>query len=240
MKTTERIVIYAALALLALVNLPHLLGSASAPALAAGPEADRVGPYSSIALGEGDSELVLRNRGGRLAWDDTDYAQVISIAFVHVGKAMGPLLEAERYLEERERLEEQIREIDEELVARMEAFREAHAGDDPVEETDELRQAREALVREYDAWTRERARRMGRLGASQIESAYRDVVAAVEVVADRLGIDVVLRFIRPETEFQAQGPQQAYIAVRARIALKYPEALDITDLVLEELALEIE
>jgi hypothetical protein len=66
------------------------------------------------------------------------------------------------------------------------------------------------------------------------------VIAAVDVVADRLGIDVVFRFIPTANDFQSFNSGQAYVSVRARIALKYPEALDITDEILEELALDVE
>ena len=55
-------------------------------------------------------------------------------------------------------------------------------------------------------------------------------------MADRLGIDVVFRFIPTADEFQSFNATQAYVAVRGRIALKYPEALDVTDDVLEELS----
>ena len=79
---------------------------------------------------------------------------------------------------------------------------------------------------------------MGKLTADQIEDAYRDLVAAVEVVSERRQIDLVFRFIPTDADFLTQNPPQAYIAVRARIALKYPEALNITDEVLEELAVE--
>lgn len=242
MKTAERIVIYAALGLLAAANLPRLLESAGPPAFAAAPASDRVGPYASVALSqESEDDLVLRARGGRLAWDDSDYARAMSFAFMHVGNALGPLLETDHFVEERQRLEDEIREIDEDLVARMEAFREAHIGDDPsVPEEEEVRAQREALVREYEAWTQERTRLLGALAARQIEEAYREVIAAVEVVADRLGIDVVLRFIPTANDFQSLNSGQAYVSVRARIALKYPEALDITDEVLEELALDVE
>ena len=48
------------------------------------------------------------------------------------------------------------------------------------------------------------------------------------------------RYIPTEDEFQSITPPQAYTSVRARIALKYPPGLDITDEVMEELALEVQ
>ena len=45
----------------------------------------------------------------------------------------------------------------------------------------------------------------------------------------------MLRLIPPDNEFESSNPPQAYRAIRARVAVKYPEALDITDAILEEL-----
>jgi hypothetical protein len=84
------------------------------------------------------------------------------------------------------------------------------------------------------------SRQLGRLAAGQIERAYRDLIAAVEVVAERRRIDLVFRFIPTDNEFQAISPPQAYTGIHARIALKYPPGLDVTDEVMEELALEVE
>ncbi len=57
-------------------------------------------------------------------------------------------------------------------------------------------------------------------------------------MSERRQIDLVFRYIPTDADFLTPNPAQAYIAVRARIAVKYPEALNITDEVLEELALE--
>ena len=84
------------------------------------------------------------------------------------------------------------------------------------------------------------ARKLGQLAADHIERAYRDLVAAVEVVAARRSIDIVYRFIPTGNKFKAANPPQSYTGVRARVVLKYPPQLDITDGVMEELALEVQ
>ncbi len=239
MNQRERIVIYGALTTLAVVNLSQLLGGGAPSALA---DADltqgQLGPSNALTLVDGDRKLVLRNRAGHLAWNDNDYSQAYSVAFVHIGKAVGPLLEAEHYRDQYETMEEAIRAFDHELAERLAAFLEEHreveAGDPSAPD---IQRAYQELLQERERWRREGSMRLGQLAAEQIEQAYRDLVAAVEVVAERRDIDLVFRFIPTGNDFDAQSPAQAYTSVRARIALKYPEGIDITDEVLEELDL---
>ena len=67
-------------------------------------------------------------------------------------------------------------------------------------------------------------------------------VDAINVVADRLDIDTVHRFIPTDDSFEIQpGPgafQAAMLQIRLRSVLRYPEDLDITSDVLEELGIE--
>lgn len=242
MNTRERFIIYGALAILFVITLSHALDE-PARSVFADPDLSQgaLGPTDSLTLMEGDDKLVLRNRSGRLAWDDTDFASAHSVAFVHVGKAVGPLLEAEHYRDEYEQLQDEIREMDDEITQRLTEFMEENREvqpDDPNAE--QLQRTYQELLQERERWRQEGTMRLGKLAAEQIESAYRDFVAAVEVVADRRGIDIVYRFIPTGEEFDSQSPPQAYTSIRARIAVKYPEALDITDEVLDELDVEVE
>ena len=243
MSNRERIVIYAALALLAAMNIAVLANGRGGSAWADGPaELAHLGPAGSLTLaGDDDELLVLRNTDGRLAWSDTDYARSFSIAFVHVGQAMGPLLEADEYVEEYEELETELRERDTEAAEAIESFRQEHQDikpDDP--EMADVQQAFQAMIQQREQMRIIAGRRLGRLAADHIERAYRDLVAAVEVVAARRAIDIVYRFIPTANEFNAANPPQSYTGVRARVLLKYPPELDVTDEVMEELALEVQ
>ena len=71
-----------------------------------------------------------------------------------------------------------------------------------------------------------------------MQKAYKELTSAVNVVADKLGVDIVLRFIPTDNEFKAVNGDQALSEVRLRSAVKYPEKLDITSEVLEELSLQ--
>ncbi len=242
MNTREQIVIYGTLTLLLGINISAMTGGGGRHAVAADdPSADQLGPAEALTLVDKDHRLVLRNQAGRLSWGDSDHARAYSIGFVHVGKAVGPLLKAEQYAEERDQLEEEIRATDEELDASIAAFMEEHRDldrDDPLAE--DVARAYQQPVQERERWRLVRARRRGRLTADHMEHVFRDIVAAVEVVADRRDIDIVWRFVPTADAFPGGTPTQASMAIGARLVLRYPEALDITDEVLQELALEVE
>ncbi len=243
MNNRERIVIYGAMALLIALNITVLANERGGEAWAEGPaDHAHLGPAGTLTLVDAqDDPLVLRNTDGRLAWADSNHARALSMAFVHVGKAIGPLLEAGQYQEEYGVLEAELRERDEELAEAMFAFREEHKDvqpDDP--DAAEVQQAFQAMRLQREQLRLQGTRRLGALAAEHIERAYRDLIAAVEVVAGQRGIDLIYRFIPTDNEFKAISPPQAYTSIRARIALKYPPGLDITDEVMEELALEVE
>jgi hypothetical protein len=243
MSNRERIVIFGALAVLAAVNIAVLSNVRGGSVWAQGPaEQTHLGPAGTLTLaGAQDDLLVLRNTNGRLAWSDTDYARSFSVAFVHVGQAMGPLLEADEYVEEYQELDAELRGRDEEVGERIDAFRKEHQDitpDDP--EMAQVQQTFQAMLQQREQIRVAAARRLGQLAADHIERAYRDLVAAVEVVAARRNIDIVYRFIPTGNDFNAANPPQSYTGVRARVVLKYPEELDITDEVMEELALEVQ
>ena len=241
MNNRERIVIYGALILLALTNLAALCAQ-NGPSAAADPvtAGDQLGPAETLTLVEDDKQLVLRSRGERLAWSDSDHARAYSIAFVHVGRAVGPLLEAEEYKEELVRLQEELQSRDQEMTERIADFLEENRQVEPDDpQAAQIQRTYQLMLQGLERLRREGAQRLDQLRAASLERAYRDFVAAVEVVAQRRQIDIVLRFVPTANDFQAQSLAAAYTGVRARIALKYPEALDITDAVLEELAIDL-
>ena len=82
--------------------------------------------------------------------------------------------------------------------------------------------------------------RTGKLESEYLESSYREMIDAVNVVADRMKIDIVYRFTPPSEEFETDNPRAAMSTIRMRSALRYPDDLDITDAVADELGLDIE
>ena len=244
MNSNERIAIYGALAVLLALNLSTMLGLGSPGALAEATSVDdELGPAATLTLTDEDEDepLVLRNTAGRLAWADNAHGRAYSVAFMAPGKAMEPLLKADQFVEERQELDDELRTNDQEFQRRIGAYQQQNADvtpDDP--RAAEVEATYRAMLAEYEQWRAQANARMGQLTAGQVERAYRDMVAAVEVVAERKGIDIVYRFIATAQEFGAVNPPQAYLATRQRLALVYPDALDITDAVLDELSVETE
>ena len=59
-----------------------------------------------------------------------------------------------------------------------------------------------------------------------------------EIVADQRSIDFVYRFIPTAEPFGTKNAEQAMLQIQLRTFLKYPEAVDITQHVMDELDLE--
>ena len=242
MNSHERIAIYGALALLLALNLSTMLGLGTPGALADATSVDdELGPAATLILTDEDESLVLRNTAGRLAWADNAHGRAYSVAFMAPNKAMEPLLEADQLVEERQALQDELQTNAQEFQRRIKAYEQQNARVTPDNpRAAEVQQTYQAMRVEYEQWQVRANTRMGQLTASHIEQAYRDIVAAVEVVAEREGIDIVYRFIPTADEFRAVNPPQASLAAAQRLALVYPDALDITDAVLEELSVETE
>ncbi len=168
-----------------------------------------------------------------------DDAKTPSLAFFHIGKAIGPLMDSDEFKEEREDIDADFADREKAYRDRYTKMQEEFAGlkpDDP--EAAAAQQQYAALMEEIRKFEAERNASRGTLLAGQLERAYQEILAAVDVVAEKKNIDIVFRFVPPSDEFKATSPEQAYLALRARTALKYPEDLDITPAVLEELNLE--
>lgn len=242
MHNRERFVIYGLLAGLLVVNLSGLVGRTTTPALADDLPSDLV-PTPAIALAgeDGAKTVVLRNRDGHLAWGDEAYDHAYSTSYVYIGEVLKSLMQSEELRDERERLVSELSETDTEFRERLEGVGAELKEMDP--ESDEAREKYQegtAIYQEYQGWQQESLVTRGRLDAAQLERAYREMIEAVEVVADRKGIDIVYRFIPTDEEFSAETPEQALTAIRLRTALRYPKELDLTADVLEELSLEVE
>ena len=70
-----------------------------------------------------------------------------------------------------------------------------------------------------------------------LQGAIENVADAVAVVCENRKIDLVYRFIPTENEFMSQSLEQAQTQIQLRTFVKYPEEVDITEAVMEELGL---
>jgi Skp family chaperone for outer membrane proteins len=244
MNTRERIVIYSVLAVVLAINAVVLTGHSGTPAFAE-PLQNRLaelGPASKLILENADGkQIALHMEDGRLAWSEQPHDRTYSAAFVNIGKILRQLMQSEVYQEERQEL---MAELDEQEQDYRERLREIQSdAQDLDQESEEFQQAYERymqLAEEYRAWQQEAIQRRGDLDAEHLERAYRELVVAVQVVADRKDIDIVYRFIPTDQEFESENPDQAMTEIRLRSALRYPDQLDMTDAVIEEMSLELD
>jgi Skp family chaperone for outer membrane proteins len=240
MKRTERVVIYSALIALAAVNAVFLLSSTGQAALGeARAYLDSLGPAESIKLMDEDKEMALRNKKGRLAWGDGDFRQTYSVAFVDISRALNPLMDSETYKEEREALAKELEATENDYKAKLDAYGEQlqKLDRETPEAKEKLDEARK-LFKEYQDWGVQAMGRKNALDVQHLQKAYKELTNAVDVVADKLNVDIVLRFIPTEKEFKATDAEQALAEIRLRTAVKYPGALDITTEVLQEMSLQ--
>ena len=110
--------------------------------------------------------------------------------------------------------------------------------DDP--DADDFRQRYEQTYAELQEFQKRANAARAALAAEQMQEAYSEVLAAVNVVADRLHIDLVLRFIPPDEPIEPGPPNAITAQIRLRSALRLPDELDITDDVLAELGHDTE
>ena len=207
-------------------------------------KAPALGPASSLSLeSESGDTITLQVDEKRLAWGDQPTKRVNSVAYVHIGKALAELLQGESFIEENQALQEELLAAHQSIAEAMEAVQAKMQGitpDDP--EFEAISQEGQAVLQQRERFTQQANTAKAMLSAEQVERAYRELIDAVNVVADRLEIDIVHRFIPTDDSFEIKpGPgafQAAMLQIRLRSVLRYPEDLDITSEVMEELGIE--
>ncbi|MFO0875494.1 MAG: OmpH family outer membrane protein [Phycisphaerales bacterium] len=236
MSTRERLFLYGLLAVLAALVVfrsPWPERVAAAEAMLDDPA---LGPASSLVLKGPKGDLTVRNDDGRIGWGKPPFGRVYSVGFVHITKPLRKLREQARFVEEAEALGKELSDQDAEYRKKLQEMAEkvGKLGQDSPEYQDLFQQG-EKMYQEYVTWQRAAVDRKGKLDAAQLEKAYRQLIDAVEVVSEKLGVDIVYRFIATSDPFEATDLGAALNEVRFRSVLRYPQALDITPDVLKEL-----
>ncbi|MDP6158058.1 MAG: OmpH family outer membrane protein [Phycisphaerales bacterium] len=207
-------------------------------------QAPSLGPASSLTLENEEAESVtLKVADKRLAWGDTAQTRLYSVGYVHIGKALSELLQGASYIEENQALQEELQAAQQLLMEAFQSVQERMEGLTPEDsEFEEISKEGQGLLQQRDRLIQQANAAKATLGAEQVERAYRELIDAINVVADRLEIDMVHRFIPTDDPFEVQpGPgafQAAMLQIRLRSVLRYPEDIDITSDVLNELGLE--
>jgi Skp family chaperone for outer membrane proteins len=200
---------------------------------------DKLGPIESLTIQGEDIELTISNSDGRISWSDQKTSTVWSVGFMEVGKALSQLMKAEHFLDARESLNDELQEMMSSARSNLDSLREEGQSlqpDDPS--IPEMRQRWDQAYAEFQRLQKIAVETRARLLAEQMESSYTEIVEAVNVVSERLEIDIVLKFIPPDGEFNLGNPDSMMSQIRLRTALRIPEGIDITDEVLAELGLD--
>lgn len=183
--------------------------------------------------------LTLRNGLGRLAWGTEPGSRAFSVGLVHVDRILKGIIQSDRFIADRMKFDEQAREAREEFERRFKAFEEKYPNPDPKSpEFEQIQREFAALQGEAQAWAARIQDIQSKLAAEQVEKAYREMISAVEVVADRRAVDLVYRFLPASKPFEALSLPDAMLQVQSRTMLRYPESIDITDDVVRELGLK--
>jgi len=203
--------------------------------------ADDLGPADALVLRGAKGDLRVRNEGGRISWGSQPTDRALSLAFVHADKLMKQLLEAPRFADERASLEERERIKMKEFESKRDDFMSQYGKVSPDHPDFERASEAWGVLREaLDQWRTEMAAETEKLMKEQIESSWKDVISAIEVVSDRRQIDLVMRFVPTTEEFQAEDHTGGIVQVLERSVLRMPEALDLTPEVRKELNLRDE
>ena len=235
----ERLIVHSLLAILTIAVLADFGGRGS---VAIGDDADpakeTLGPADELVLRGKSGDLTLRDDDGGLAFGDDPTSRVWSIGAVNVPKLLGLLMESDRFGEDRKEIQETAEEQNATFEAQFQAFQEEHAAVTPESpEFPEVQARFQAMMQEYQTWQKGTMAIQQRLGAEQIETAYRELIEAVDIVAEKRHIDIVTRFVPTSDVFKADNMDLASEQVRRRLFLRYPDAIDITEAVSAELGL---
>jgi hypothetical protein len=235
MKRTSTIVASAALA--AAGFLAAQLAVPSAAEARANPASD-LGPAQAVLLDGKDGAMKLVNADGRPGWGDEPTSRAWAVGAVHVDKVLKKLLDNKSYQDERARFDEEAKGQGQEFQKEMDALK-AEYGEKSKDDPDfpKGQAAVQALFERYQKWQAGLQAAQGKLMAEQVEKAYRELVTAVDVIADRRKVDLVYRFIPSSQPFESQDLGNAMIQVQARTFLRAPETIDLTADVLKELNL---
>jgi Skp family chaperone for outer membrane proteins len=200
--------------------------------------ADKLGPADEVLLRGDDGELVLTNTKGRLAFGERPTERIWSIGAVNVSRLLSSLMDADRFGEARTELQEEAAEQNTAYETRFKAFDQENADITPESPDFPRVQAQfKQMMQEYQNWQQGTMAIRQKLGAEQIESAYRELIEAVDIVAERQGIDLVTQFVPTGDPFESETMDIASQQVRRRGLLRYPDEIDITEAVADELGL---
>lgn len=207
------------------------------PAESHAPDRVVLGPADEVILA-GTKPLTLANRDDRVSWGEQPTARAYAMGAVHIDRVLRALIQSDRFEGERAKLKEEADGQNAEFERRAKELEERYGKIEPGAPEFEQAQAEYSRLRaEFETWVAGIQRIQARLAAEQVEKAYREMLTAVEVVAERESVDTVMRYVPSSRPFEAGSLADAMLQVHARTFLRLPEGLDLTEAVMKEMAL---
>jgi hypothetical protein len=203
--------------------------------------ANDLGPADRLLLSaqDGKEPLAIVNRGGAPGWGKE--ARAWNIGALHVSKILNKVIEGERYKAERDAITEEERKGREDFDRRFAELREKYGQIKPDSpERADAEQAIGAFRQEFEIWSRGMREAQAKLFSEQYDRAYKDVREATQVVSDRQGIDMVVRFIPPADALEPGEPASVFLQLQARTFVTMPESIDLTQDVAKELNITLD
>ena len=190
-----------------------------------------------LAMEAGKEPMRVHAKDGRIAWGDRSTNRVWSVASVDIDRVMKRIFDGESYVEKRREAQESAKAEEAEFNRRAEELRSKYQPAEGSAPPPEAQREMAALQQEFNRWAEGIRARDEKLAAEQFEQAYRELVAAVEAVAEKESIDLVFRFYPTAEPFKANRAGEALAQIQARTFLKYPASIDITPDVMKALNL---
>jgi len=162
------------------------------------------------------------------------------IAVVAIPMIVNDLLRSDRYLPERERLQEQFNERIEDVQNQLGAIVRRYEGQNPNPEdpgVQEDQRRYQQLGQKMSNLQREAATEFERLMAKQLLDAFDLARSAAQAVAEDLGYAYAISSVGEDEELTAPDSSAAVRQMMARPMLHFPEKADITPEVRAELRL---
>ena len=214
------------------------LSVSGTPAIATRMVSSDLGPADALILSGSDGAVTVTNQGGRMSWAESPTSRAYSIGCVFIDPVMKGILSSGRFSDVRQKFDDEARIQGEEFERRSKSLQEKYPDLKPEDPNFEIaRRDFKALQVEYEQWLAALQKIQSKHMAEQVQNAYREMIAALEIVADRKKIDFIYRFVPPDRPFESVDLSDAMMQVQGRPFLRYPAATDITEELSKELGL---
>jgi Skp family chaperone for outer membrane proteins len=240
MKQFHTVVIYLLLLLFFIDRFGSPSNSADQALAQAAPSPTRIGPAEAVDLVDKEGKkLSVQVADGRISWSNQPTSRALSFAVVEAGPIISDMMNRSQLAEEAQKLKDEADVEYAAMTAKTEALRRQLEGVDRASpEYRKVYEDYEQLRKEYDKWSNEMTKRHDALRVKQVSKVYEELIAAIEIVADRLDIDIVLQARETSDEISQTDYARAAWDVALRLVLKYPKSIDITEQVRQELGVK--